>query len=79
MIINKRQKYLFVILKARQVLDQPRTFLTCKKTRVVNGTRYVTVTAAVSTARPDLKRIQTVKDNDKDNDCLDRFLDGMHV
>ena len=34
---------------------------------------------SVSNARPDLKRIATVTDNDKDNDCLDRVLDKVNL
>ena len=37
--------------------------------------RYLTITASVSTARPSLKNIVTVKDYDSDNDCLDYILD----
>ena len=33
------------------------------------------MTASVSTARPSLKNIVTVKDYDNDDDCLDYILD----
>ena len=33
------------------------------------------MTASVSTARPSLKNIVTVKDHDSDDDCLDYILD----
>ena len=37
--------------------------------------RYLIVTASVSTARPSLRNIVTVKDYDTDDDILDYFLD----
>ena len=37
--------------------------------------RYIIMTAGVSTARPSLKNIVTVKDRDNDDDCLDFILD----
>ena len=37
--------------------------------------RYIIMTASVSTARPSLKNIITVKDYDSDDDCLDYILD----
>ena len=37
--------------------------------------RYIIMTASVSTARPSLKNIVTVKDYDNDDDCLDYILD----
>ena len=62
-----------------ELLYPPCTFLTCKSVNIVGGIRHVAVSASVSTARPDLKNIKTVTDNDKDNDCLDRLLDALHL
>ena len=62
-----------------ELLYPPCTYLTCKSVTSVENIRHVVVTASVSNARPNLKNIRTVKDNDKDNDCLDKALDTLHL
>ena len=62
-----------------ELLYPPCTYLTCKSVSANDGVRHIIVTASVSNARPDLKRISTVTDNDKDSDCLDRVLDKCNL
>ena len=58
-----------------ELLYPPCTYLTCKSSSKIGNVRYLIMTASVSTARPNLKNIFTVKDYDNDDDILDYFLD----
>ena len=58
-----------------ELLYPPCTYLTCKSSSKSGNLRYIIMTASVSTARPSLRNIVTVKDYDNDNDCLDYILD----
>ena len=58
-----------------ELLYPPCTYLTCKSSTKTGNIRYLIMTASVSTARPSLKNIVTVKDYDNDDDCLDFILD----
>jgi len=62
-----------------ELLYPPCTYLTCKSIQQIENTRYIKVNAAISTARVDLKKIITVTDTEKDNDCLDFVLDRVNL
>ena len=58
-----------------ELLYPPCTYLTCKSSTKTGNIRYLIMTASVSTARPNLKNIFTVKDYDNDDDCLDYLIE----